>query len=1142
LEVHYTPKNALIKSFVGNNLRNKKKCDKIRKYKNQNLIQTKKYSKQKIMNTHSHYRVRSLPTKSQNFFLSLLKRKKTKIIASIVGFYFVLGGGLGFMLFKPNSEVAQASNIPVAVAANFSINNIDAIVQDGLIDGSISLTNQSLTEDLTNVNLDLYSTKESVKWSQLNYEGSPENIIPSKDSTFSLLPIKKNSSVNINIKGLLINKSLPNVGLMAKIIFDSRQGQLETTSNRILLKLGEGGSVQGQLPNLKTDKIEYLAKEKVFFNLENFDSRKKNNIKLSISNKVTGELVANTLECQSDIEGQCLISYDKLDAGKYGAVFLDKDKNPASQIINFEVKNSSGEISGTDFKANPNATLELPFGSGSLGGQVAVLAQNVVMANSSVSEKDKCTFQLMQNGSILQQFQTNILNKKCFSNLEINGEAGIYQIKLLGSSIEKSFSFLPKSKNSVKIQKISGGEKKQPIKFNLSGLQINTKKTTFSSSSQTTESQNITLNTAKLTAKVGIHRVESGLVQEITTLNNNQIIFSNSEESVEIPGSYFELEGNYNIYMILDNGQQSDFLNFEISDKTIGFSTGNIILKPGTVLKVGQKNTFEINGLNFRSGKPIQSGTCENIIIEESGNKIGVTGEINNGRCEFSTDNIKKTGLITIVNSRFNLASQFVLKSEKINNYGDINIAFSPVFPNKTNKIIAGPFTDEFDNPANQKTMKIVVGNSNKEKMEIPLEIIEGFGEAIIPSSLINGEEISFRLLDGDKEITSKQYEISVENELIMPVIPNKITDEERVRGLFYTNIINSEEKCKLKVITIGQKNIQQEFNPILENKSCILDWGSTDGKLAKKNLIEFKVGNSNYNYLISSHSKKPSQIFDIFSNIIDNGNGALNLDLMTSSIKDSNDLPITKGELEWSFNGKNKKTSIVNGVANMSIKLSDLESKNIKKEGESNFLNLEVDAKASEISLSKSIRLNLNLGRNTLSEKSYNFTPLYAQNNVNANSTNIWRFRTNSCDVSYSTTEGVVNVNSYLEKEMCLIIFNSGNAGTSRLNFLSGGSIQNTFEFANTDSIKENNFCEKINEKCVINITPEVNNLNVSALTKEGEFSIGSSSNDASIFSLVKEDADPNQNYTVMISYDDSIGEKYAFYRELSGKVLTVK
>jgi hypothetical protein len=1123
-------------------LRNKKNYDKLKVYKKQNLIQIQNIQKQKIMNTHSHYRVRSLPAKPQNFFLTLLKRKKTKIIASIVGFYLVLSGGVGFMFFRPNADVAQASNVPVAVVANFNINNIDAIVQNNLIDGSLTLTNQSLTEDLTNVNLDLYSTKESVKWSQLNYEGSSETIAPNAETTFALLPIKKNSTVILNIKGILKNKSLPNVGLMAKIIFDSKQGQLETTSNRILIKLSDNSTVQGLLPNLKTDKLEYLAKEKVFFNLDGFDSQQKNKIKLSISNKATGELIANTLECQSDIEGQCLIGYDKLEAGQYGAVFFDKDKNPASQIVNFEVKNSVGEISGTDFIANPNTSLELPFGSGSVGGQVAVLAQNVIGANKTVSEKDKCTFQIIQNGVVLQQFQTSILNKKCFSNLAINGEAGIYQLKLLGSPIEKSFSFLPKSKNVLNIQKIAGGEKKQALKFKLSGIQTGFKKSTISSSSQNSESPNIVSNISKINAKLFVHKIESGVVQEIATLNNNQIQLSNSEETLEIPDNYFDIDGNYEIYATLDNGQQSEFLNFEISDKSMGFAIGNVIVKPGTELRLGQKNSFEINGLKYQSGKPIQSGTCENTIIEQDNNKVSANGEIKDGKCEFNTENLKKTGTITVVNPKFNLASQFVLKSEKATNFGDINIAFAPVFPNKTNKIIAGPFTDQFGNPANQKSLNLVVENSTRKQAEIPMDIIDGFGEVIIPSSLVNGEEINFKLLDGDKEIASKQYEISIENELQIPNIPNKITDDERVRGLFYTNIMNSEDKCKLKVISIGQKNIEQDINPVLENKSCTFDWGSSDGKLSKKNLVEFKVGNSDYYYLINSNSNKPTQTFEVSPNITDSGNGFINLDLITTSIKDTNDLPIQKGELQWSFNNKNKTTPIVDGVASLSLKLSDIEAKNLKKEGENNFLNLEIDTKASEISLSKTIRLNLNLGKNTLSERSTDLIPFYAQNIINTNSNNIWRFQTSTCDISNSNTQGETNIKSYLEKDVCLVEFNAGEAGKNKLYFRNGNSIQNTFEFASIDSNGENSFCEKINEKCNIFVTPEMSNIAVSTISKDGELTVGNSNADPSIFSLIKEDVATDKNYVVKISYNDTTGEQSVFYREISGKALSEK
>ena len=1097
------------------------------------------------MNTHSHYRVRSLPTKPQNFLLTMFKRKKTKVIASIIGFYIVVSGGVGMLLFKPNSEVAQASNIPVAVAANFELNNIDAILQNNLIDGNLTLTNQSLTEDLTNVSLDLYSTKESVGWTQINYQDSAELIKPNAPTTFSLLPIKKNSTIILNVKGILKNKSLPNVGLMAKIIFDSNQGQLETTSNRILLKLGEGGSKVGALPNLKTDKLEYLAKEKVFFSLENFSSENKNKIKMSISNKNTGELMANTLECQSDIEGQCLISYDKLETGKYGAIFFDKDKNPASQIVDFEIKNPAGASSGTDFRANPNSALELPFGSGSVNGQIAVLAQNVVDVGKTVTSTDKCSFQILQNGSVLQQFQTSIVNKKCYSNLEINGGAGIYQLKLVGSPIEKSFSFLPKSKNSVAIQKVAGGEKSQALKLKLGGIQQNVKKTTSNSSSVSsngdtgvTSTQSTNNNSNKITAKISVHSIESGIVQEISTLNNSAIALSNAEETIEIPSNNFDLDGNYQVFATLDNGQQSDFLNLEISDKNFGFAQSGISVKSGTELKLGQKNTFEIKGLNYRNGKPVQSGTCENNITQEDGSKITANGEIKDGNCEFSVENLKKSGSILVSNSKFNLTSQFTFKSGTATNFGDINISNFPIFPNNTNKIIAGPFTDEFDNPANQKGYIVHIESGSKSITDLPMDIFQGFGEVVIPSSLINGEEISFKLLDGDKEIASKTYEVSVEDELVVPLIPSQIKEEERVRALFYTNIMNPTEKCSLKVISIGQKTIEQEVNPVVENKSCTLDWGATDGKLSQRNLVQFKVGNSNYTYVINSEGSKAAQTFELNSSITDNGNGTVNLELLTSTIKDANNLPIQSGELEWTFGNKKKNTTIQNGLASLSLTLSDIESKNLKKEGEGNYLSLEVDAKASEISLSKTARLNLNLGKNTLSDKSSDFVPILAQNIVSNNSSNIWKFRTGACNV----TTNEAPIKSYFEKDVCYVQVNSKENTKEKLVFKNGNTNQGFFEFQSSDSTSLTGVCEKSEERCEIFVTDNMTNFAVSTITKDGESQIGSSNADASLFAPYKEDVFPTEKYPIKISYDIESGEKVVFYRELSGKALAGK
>ncbi len=1099
------------------------------------------------MNTHRHYAIRSLPTKPQNFFLTLFKRKKTKVIASIVGFYIVVSGGVGLLLFKPNTDIAQASNIPVAVAANFELNNIDAILQNSIIDGTLTLTNQSLTEDLTNTTLDFYSTKESVSWSQINYQDSREIIKPTNSTTFSLLPIKKNSTVILNVKGRFRNKALPNVGLMAKVIFDTKQGQLETTSNRILLKLGEGGATIGALPNLKTDKLEYLSKEKVFFSLENFNSENKNKVKLSISNKNTGELVANTLECQSDIEGQCLISYDKLETGKYGAMFFDKDKNPASQIVDFEVKNTTGQVPGTDFRANPNSALELPFGSGSVNGQIAVLAQNVVEINKIVNEKDKCSFQVLQNGSVLQQFQTNIVNKKCFSNLEINGGAGIYQLKLIGSPIEKNFSYLPKSKNSVAVQKVSGGEKNQSLKLKLSGVQVNSKKVKneeTSSSSSTFSSNggasaaNIIVSNNKINAKISIHRIESGIVQEISTINNNPIQFENSEESIELPANYFDLDGNYQVFATLDNGQQSEFLNFEMSDKNFGFAQSGISIKPGTELKLGQKNVFEIKGLNYRNGKPVQSGTCENTIVEEDGNRTNSNGEIKDGVCEFSIESLKKSGSIIVSNPKFSLTSQFLLKADKATNFGDINIANYPIFPNKTNKVIAGPFTDQFGNPFNQKGYIISIENSSKSKTELPLDIIDGFGEVIIPSSLINGEEISFKLIDADKEIASKSYEISVENELVVPVIPNKIKENERVRGLFYTNIMNPTEQCSLKVISIGQKTIEQEVNPVLENKSCTLDWGSGDGKLSRRNMLQFKVGNSVYTYLVNSESDKAAQTFELGSSVTDNGNGTVNIEVLTSVIKDSNNLPIQKGDLQWTYNGKNKNTTIQNGIANFSLTLGDIDSNNLKIEGENNFLNIEIDAKASEIALSKTARLNLNLGKNTLSNASTDFIPLFAQNFVNSNSSNIWRFRTGACNV----TTGESLIKSYFEKDICYVQIDALENGTKKLVFKNSAPAQSIFEFNSTDNLVQVSICEKSDEKCNVFVSENITNLVVSNLTKDGELVVANSNEDPSVFTTFVQDAIPNQKYSIKISYDNEAGDKTTFYRELSGRVLGEK
>jgi hypothetical protein len=189
------------------------------------------------MTHESHFRVRTVPTKRSFLqFGAMFSNRKSRVIASVIAVYLIIGFGVGNILLTPSKDQANANLNSQVASQPLPVITIEPSPDSTKLSPSfiLKISNQSESEDLKEITADFYSTDSIVKWEGVSTDNLPS--IPKEgDSLFKIGTVKPKESINYNIKASITQKPEDNYAVVARVKYISNESAKEVTSNRIIL-------------------------------------------------------------------------------------------------------------------------------------------------------------------------------------------------------------------------------------------------------------------------------------------------------------------------------------------------------------------------------------------------------------------------------------------------------------------------------------------------------------------------------------------------------------------------------------------------------------------------------------------------------------------------------------------------------------------------------------------------------------------------------------------------------------------------------------------------------------------------------------------------------------------------------------------
>jgi hypothetical protein len=290
--------------------------------------------------THNYFdRVTTIPNRLTTIsrFTKLFKDKKVRIITSVLSAYLVIiVGGLHFFNVAQNTNIANANppeNTAGIIASLSSLVPIDSTKKTGeTIEMTLELQNTSSVDVLSEVQIDMYSTKETINWAKTVVK---KNTINSTDNhSFNLPDIFQSEKTRYTISGKLANEDTQNIAIMARVKYTVKDSAKEITTNRTFVSIDGSVKIE-QNATLKTNKLEYKSAEKPFFIVA-----KPTNVQeewlgqVVIFDKHTGNIV-DSMACnipQNTEQNTCQVEAPNLAGGQYKAVFMINDMEKSNAI------------------------------------------------------------------------------------------------------------------------------------------------------------------------------------------------------------------------------------------------------------------------------------------------------------------------------------------------------------------------------------------------------------------------------------------------------------------------------------------------------------------------------------------------------------------------------------------------------------------------------------------------------------------------------------------------------------------------------------------------------------------------------------------------------------------------------------------
>ncbi|MEM1312043.1 MAG: hypothetical protein AAGF07_01105 [Patescibacteria group bacterium] len=1123
------------------------------------------------------YKVNTLPSRATQANLGIINRltkgrRRRQLVASIVGVYIIVGGLAGWVLFNNNANSAQASE-PALISASLKITEDKEYKLGDNIKIGLTLQNTSVSESLNNININVFSTKDSIRWSSINSGTiTSKNLTITPEGLVQLPLLSSGERVEYELLGNIQNNQLEYTNIQAKLKYLNREGAQDAETNRV--RLNTKTVPEKTLLNLSTNKDSFAVGEELAFTLEPSENQNTNG-KIYISNRQTQELT-DTLECDVENGELCEHNLASLPLGDYSALYIDSEENNYSNIQWFSTIGPKD-----DFVPSSQTSLELPIGNASINGLLTVIANKVISQNQTPSPDNVCNFEIYSGETLINSIKIPVDNERSckanFSSDVFKNTNGLYKIKLANTSLEKEVSFLNKPAQLIELESESTIlEKGKPVQIKAENI-LNTNVQTVSTLNQTDnnsesetvdEEQNTEENvdteeennedSVKLPANLalrqkvtlGILHTSSGEYREVTNINGESLAVIDGQFSTSIAPSYLSKGGFYLVYIKLEDGQTSDWLALDFEDKQIALSSTGVLYSDNS-LQIGQSMNFTLENLLDRSGNQVNEGDCSaNIYVVGTPDPINVQGQIKQGNCNANlpAGEVTKAGpaLITFSSNEFqnkiNQSKQIKLAPGSPTKFG--NMVFeSPVKTEFANNLIIGPVTDTYGNAVDIYNFTLNLSNTITELEVIPITIQNGFAQIQIPSSYLSDTSVNAVLKnDIGEELLSKDFDIDqTEGDYIQADLPTEIANDDNIKATISGLELENLTECKLSLIKSEDEISETTTLYDLATRTCTFDWELNENRSADQVMLLLTVGEQSYAKITTLTSAEPQNLFIVSPQIRITTNNELAINLLTSPLYDRQGKAISNGSLKWQYNGKVVQTSIENSLSSLELPADRLESKDIQLTSTERNLDLDLDVKAGITSISKTNNLSIYIGNYDISNSDSNFDVHLSSNLITEGQNKIFEFNSDICTGKLVNNKAsTMPLKTHVQAGNCYVEA-IAQTGENTIKFEKAGFVTGLFTYATTTDQQDVNWCEttSTSDKCLIQVLAPINS-QVTAIIRDQENEYKFVSGELENTVIVSQNGlNPLKEYTVEVSYKSVDNRKIVQTKQILGEKL---
>jgi hypothetical protein len=1064
---------------------------------------------------------------------------KKRLVAGVFGVWILVTLLVSIGLINQSSGTSSA-NYPAELITALKINDNQELVVDNNINFTITLQNSSPNEGIAEISMILLSTANSMEWNSLknNEDGEVFAIDPSYTKIDYL---GAGERATYNLTGKILDKKIESISTMAKFNYRTKDGLKKTDTNREFLPLTERVNPDiSQYLSLGSDAQNYSQGQSPVISVSKNGVLNKNiQGKIFVTDRLEKDIVANE-NCSLVDKDKCDAIIANLKTGSYSAMFFDEKNNIYSQIVQFEIVGNS-----TAFTPAENSRLDLPFGPISINGTAYIYVKKVVNENKKVLGNETCEFVISKNGTVVTTIPVVIgSNRDCILRLNSSQvpNEGLYQIALKGTQKITTMSITNKTAGLIELKNntlVLSQDK--PVKLSLEKI-IN--------------KNNEPISNTKAILYL-LHNA-TGEAQEIKTLNSSLLSVEQGNLNIELPANYIKNGGLYSAFIKLEDGQQSDTISLNFSDKSIGLTNSGILIKNYDKLRIGEPIEVMVAGIKDRGGNIISSGDCglEVFTRQDSVEPIFVSGVISDGNCNavISGNLITSSGPVLIsatggaIKNDIEQSRQVYVQSGAPTNFGLLNLEYEPARVGYTNKLIIGPVTDIFGNTTNANDLTLAFIKDDKVvHQEEDLSVIDGFYEGIIPSSVFNGKEGDTLIVSLINQKTGEQLSsklitlIEDEDRFILPNFPEKINSDENIKIQYSGTGSKDEFACNLQYFRsdIDYTFSSSTYSPI--NDSCEFDYDLNQYRNNSLALIKLTAKDKIFHKVVANTPGEPANLFNLSPEVRIDSREELQLKFLTSPLVDQQGLAVEKGKVKFEYNGKVVESEIKKGFSSIYSPATMFDKKDIKEIGNDIYLDLDINAKASVISIAKNNNLEVFLNDHDIAQK-LDTAELYKGTNiVSSKDFEILQFKTDHCSaIQSSSVIGSQSALTHYQNGICYVQTKS-TAGNYILTFERDGFLLSDYDFKVVDySVAKVEWCT--GTPCKISVNGGISSLIEATLYDDEKEYRFSSEEIGNTVTIEENGINPLKEYKVKISFKDSNENTHEIYSTVLGEYLIKK